>query len=465
MKRYILLLLVAVSFGASNVQGSDTFHVTRSDGSFLSFFCNEVESIQFSKTDASGTVHEKYVTQVIETSKGSFYQVPISDIKEVSFDTPPIEPSTYIDLGLSVKWASCNAGASSPEEYGGYYNWNATRYFDLPNEEQMDELCNRCIWEETTLNGVKGFKVIGPSANSIFLPYAGFHYISLSKNQGEVGNYWSSTFNPASFLRFYGNAKSLVNCDISSFYEYSVRPVASSTPIEIITSLVTNISENSAICHGYVDGIENATTPFSFGICYSTSSNVIVETGNCVASSNKVSGNFSVNLIGLKAKTIYYYRAYISYNGKYSFYGETSNFITKDITPSTYIDLGLSVKWASSNVGASSPEDYGSFYNWNDALSFHLPTKAQMEELDSKCTWECTTLNGVNGVKITGTNGNSIFIPSCNSQGYSGYYWSSTPYPYNNKDAYYLYFNINDYRYMGNYIDRLEKFSVRPVSE
>ena len=33
----------------------------------------------------------------------------------------------YVDLGLSVKWAMCNVGASSPEEYGDYYAWGETK--------------------------------------------------------------------------------------------------------------------------------------------------------------------------------------------------------------------------------------------------------------------------------------------------------------------------------------------------
>ncbi|MEG2218968.1 MAG: hypothetical protein RRY02_05540, partial [Muribaculaceae bacterium] len=170
MKRYILFLLVALSFVASTAQMLEEFHIIRSDGSFSSFLCSEIKSIQFSKTDVSGViVSEKYITQIVEKSDGSSYKVPISEMKEMSFDTPPIEQSTYIDLGLSVKWASCNAGASSPEGYGGYYNWKAACKFSLPTQEQIKELIDKCTWEVTTLNGVTGMKVTGPNGNSIFM--------------------------------------------------------------------------------------------------------------------------------------------------------------------------------------------------------------------------------------------------------------------------------------------------------
>ncbi|MEF9924564.1 MAG: serine/threonine protein kinase, partial [Muribaculaceae bacterium] len=101
-----------------------------------------------------------------------------------------------------------------------------------------------------------------------------------------------------------------------------------------------------------------------------------------------------------------------------------------------------------------------------------LPTKAQMEELDSKCTWEGTTLNGVKGVKVTGPNGNSIFMPCAGfrngstlyEQGKNGFYWSSTPSLNNDVFAYDLTFNDNgDSNVFDNYV--IDEFSVRTVAE
>ncbi|MEG2598792.1 MAG: hypothetical protein RSA66_04910 [Muribaculaceae bacterium] len=372
MKRYILFLLVALSFVASTAQMLEEFHIIRSDGSFSSFLCSEIKSIQFSKTDVSGViVSEKYVTQIVEKSDGSSYKVPISEMKEMSFDTPPIEQSTYIDLGLSVKWASCNAGASSPEGYGGYYNWKAACKFSLPTQEQIKELIDKCTWEGTSLNDVTGMKVTGPNGNSIFMPYSGFLIGSIPLGQGSNGYYWSSTLaNNAVDARIlaFDVGGYVFNVDVDE--ELSVRPVSDTPPIE------------------------------------------------------------------------------------------------------TYIDLGLSVKWASCNEGASSPEGYGEYYNWEPACKFNLPTQAQMEELDSKCTWEGTTLNGVKGVKVTGPNGNSIFMPCAGfrsdstlyGQGKNGFYWSSTPSPNNDVFAFNLTFNDNgDSNVFDDYV--IIELSVRTVAE
>ncbi|MBO5921828.1 MAG: InlB B-repeat-containing protein [Bacteroidaceae bacterium] len=131
-----------------------------------------------------------------------------------------------------------------------------------------------------------------------------------------------------------------------------------------------------------------------------------------------------------------------------------------------YVDLGLpsGTLWASCNVGATAPEKYGSYYSWGETKSFsgkysyynygrdisgtqydvahvkwggdwRMPTYEEQDELCEECDWEWTTLNGVYGFKVTGPNGNSIFLPAAGYQDYYegaksrgsyGYYWSST---------------------------------------
>ena len=152
----------------------------------------------------------------------------------------------YVDLGLSVKWATCNVGASKPEEYGDYFAWGEvepkevydwstykwgnsnetqTKYctdsnygtvdnktvlesaddaatanwggaWRMPTYEELDELLTKCTWIVATMNGVDGCKVIGPNGNSIFLPSAG--YRQGGSSGGREGTYWSSSLYAAS---------------------------------------------------------------------------------------------------------------------------------------------------------------------------------------------------------------------------------------------------------------------------
>ncbi len=154
----------------------------------------------------------------------------------------PETPYEYVDLGLSVKWATCNLGANAPEEYGHFFTWDvehldaddwsgvvkpiqpkqrniatyekvvldttgnvdpAKKYLDekwrMPTKEELEELVDNCTWEWITQNGVYGCKVIsnitGYTDRSIFLPAAG---VMGEKDTNiydaeEYGYYWSST--------------------------------------------------------------------------------------------------------------------------------------------------------------------------------------------------------------------------------------------------------------------------------
>ena len=177
-----------------------------------------------------------------------------------------------------------------------------------------------------------------------------------------------------------------------------------------------------------------------------------------------------------------------------------------------YVDLGLpsGLKWATCNVGANKPEDYGNYYAWGEIKTkseytsdnnitydkrfkfndisgdarydaaranwggtWRLPTRAELEELEDKCTWTWTMQNGVKGYKVTGPNGNSIFLPAAGAlhgtslynDGSTGLYWSSTPDDYYfDYGAYCLgfYYRLED---VYCYDTRFDGLTVRPITE
>lgn len=166
-----------------------------------------------------------------------------------------------------------------------------------------------------------------------------------------------------------------------------------------------------------------------------------------------------------------------------------------------YVDLGLpsGLLWATCNVGASKPEDYGNHYAWGETSTkssytesnsktygesmgdiagnssydaatanwggnWRMPTKTEMQELIANCTWKWTTQNGVTGYKVTGPNGNSIFLPAVGSRdGSYGLYWSSTPYKSDADRAYDLYFYSSVHHMYNGHRDR--GLCIRPVLE
>jgi hypothetical protein len=171
----------------------------------------------------------------------------------------------YVDLGLSVKWATCNVGANSVMEYGDYFAWGETEpkgvydcqaykwsvygkgpwydklikycndmaygggeYFDyktildieddaacvnwggdwrMPTKEEVEELVMNCkcqyvLRKDTCGNSVYGYRVTGVNGNSIFFPTAGFMSGSTLRGSALWGNYWSSSLS----LNMPGNA-------------------------------------------------------------------------------------------------------------------------------------------------------------------------------------------------------------------------------------------------------------------
>lgn len=108
----------------------------------------------------------------------------------------------WIDLGLpsGTLWRCCNEGASTPEAYGGYYQFGQVS--SAPTLEQINELVSNCTYQWTTQNGINGGKFIGPNGGSIFLPAAGYYWGGELYYVGSYGLYWSST--PGGEFRAYG---------------------------------------------------------------------------------------------------------------------------------------------------------------------------------------------------------------------------------------------------------------------
>ena len=440
----------------------------------------------------------------------------------------------YVDLGLSVKWATCNIGASSSEEYGDYFAWgetttkteytsdnsttfgltpsdlraqgiideegNLTSTYDaaktnwgiewrMPTDYDFNELMANCTWTMTTQNGVSGYTVTSKiNGNHIFLPFAGNYGDSYVYGIGNEGRIWTSTVvegddntNNAYYL-YISNVRNVQ--DYRRCYGYSIRPVfigGLEGPGEqcalVTTAEVTEITSKGAVCGGEVI-TSNGSTVKEKGVCWSTSENPTIDDNRTIDGLGI--GAFTSTLTDLTINTTYYVRAYAT-NSAGTSYGEQKSFTTA-LNPNghEYVDLGLpsGLKWATCNVGASCPEDYGGFYAWgetetkesyststshtfgyaysqlleqgvvdeeynltpaHDAATvnwggdWRMPTKEEQEELLNNCNWTWTTRNGVNGYVVTGTNGNQIFLPfagyhgSSNviSLGENGCYWSS----------------------------------------
>lgn len=123
----------------------------------------------------------------------------------------------YVDLGLSVYWATCNIGASNRTSSGDMYafgettvksEYTASNYtggnadvvkqkwggdWRLPTKEEIEELKNKCSWEQRTIDGTVVRVAISPNGNYIVVPYYSRHYVSAELGYVAFGGLWSST--------------------------------------------------------------------------------------------------------------------------------------------------------------------------------------------------------------------------------------------------------------------------------
>ena len=187
------------------------------------------------------------------------------------------------------------------------------------------------------------------------------------------------------------------------------------------------------------------------------------------------------------------------------------------------VDMGLSVKWANVNMGAKKSTDFGDYYAWGETKpkdyyswdsyiwsrgnspmltkysvgdrksqltladdaahanwggKWRMPTEAECEELANpdNCIWEWTTNNGINGYKVTSKKtGNSIFLPITGFRFYGktqfraiyGYYWTSTVFTGNPKNAIRLEFNLDEVKvdYGNLSSNRFSGHCIRAVQE
>ena len=216
---------------------------------------------------------------------GKTLEIAVSNLDSISFTKPTtgIENGyTWVDLGLSVKWATCNIGATKPEDYGNYYAWGEiktkdsytwenytlangsydalTKYCDnssygnngftdelttletaddaasqiwggnwrMPTIDEWRELIDNCTWTWTTKNSVNGYEVKATNGNSIFLPAAGYRDGDELNGAGSYGSYWSSSLradypNYAQYVSFGSDYHD--TDDSCRYYGHSVRPV------------------------------------------------------------------------------------------------------------------------------------------------------------------------------------------------------------------------------------------------
>jgi hypothetical protein len=242
-------------------------------------------------------------------------------------------------------------------------------------------------------------------------------------------------------VSYYGEVKSFVTTDA-----------------KLSDCKITNISASKGLVSATVSGTDGVPVEIGAGAKISTS-NVVEDIKNGLEFGGSIDGSaLTSEAYGLLPNTTYYYIPYISL-GDGHVYGEAGSFKTGNYEPE-YVDLGLSVLWATANVGAEKATDLGSrvgygqldvtmhstdiddytiakdiFGDANDIAAANdygrMPVADEVKELVVCTTHEWTEVDGVQGIRFTASNGKSIFLPAAGSRsgqeisdlGSVGNYW------------------------------------------
>lgn len=433
-------------------------------------FSNSSSIVQIAVGDISYS--RTLASTKLSLGESGFFDIPSSSyLYGWIQDSGTINGYEYVNLGLKsgTLWATCNIGASSPEEFGDFYSWGEIEekdYYDwntyiycngtydtaynlgrdiagtqydvacvkwggtwrMPSILQFIELYNNCTWTWTTRNGIFGYIVEGPNSNTIFLPAADHQFLDnnhFDTNEDYTGgDYWSSSEDyqtSAHYLSFYSGSMSCYQ-SCSKDWGLSVRAVSTEGP-----------KPEHSIAEPVDLGLPSGTKWASWNIGASSPE----EYGGYYAwGETEPKGYYDQN-------TYLYYIPYLDNKDHYYYIGD-------DIANTEY-DVAHVM--------------------WGDSWS--MPTIEQFEELCDYCSWTWISRNGKNGYLVTGPNNNSIFLPAAGyywgerlfGEGSSGYYWSSTLHRYMDYEycAYELWFE--EYLCIPQENYRYEGVSIRAVCQ
>jgi len=353
----------------------------------------------------------------------------------------PLVQKGWVDMGLpsGTLWYSCNIGTTKPQGYGAYFAWGETRpkseyswdtyahgtgenaltkycnsasygldgFSDgltvlqpgddgattafgssahIPTKDEWQELLDNCTSEWTKYNGVSGTMFTSnTNGNRLFLPAAGNKQGTELNDIGTYGNYWSASLYTTSPWRawslglYYSGTVSYMENGMYRNLGFSVRAVKSPNYQEWVDLGLPSGTKWYSCNIG-------ATKPWEYGSYFAWGETTTKET----------------------------------YDWSNYAYGDSDTTLTKYCDNADYGLNGFT-----DTLTVLQPGD--------DAATVKLgggartPTKAEWQELIDNCTWEWTTMNGVNGYKVTSNaNGASLFLPAAGYRGGSSLYGDGT---------------------------------------
>lgn len=376
--------------------------------------------------------------------------LPTEESIDISEPSGSILGHNYVDLGLSVMWATANIGASTDYDFGDYFMWAGTKLQEcydchhndnlalnkkniigseydaaaskwgyawrLPNIIELRELIEECSWSWIEKEGKNGYAVTGPNGNTIFLPAAGYRRNYDIKDKNKIGYYRSGINDGNDYLLIESGLHYL-----SGVYRdndgLSVRPIFDPKSLPKATGNING--------HEYVDlGLSVKWAMCNVGV------NDFTKTGDLFRWGNIESSAYP--------------------------WPDTEEYKKHKLKETKKISL----------ISGDTMHDVAT-NEWGD--SWRMPNEKEVYELINKCTWTKIQIGGVEGYKVIGPNGNWIFLPLTNwnqdigsSKIYYGKYWTGESYS-DHKRANALYLTSKSV-YLGGE-EKVMPCPIRPVAK
>lgn len=431
--------------------------IKQTDDKYKSVGYMEISGISFANTDKSGNIFDDYGSDLYAgdvkyLSPKVFYKGLANTEKEISLDLKIIKDDGTVMSGKDSpngytfsNTVKVESGEGKSLYLLGWGNNAATAY--SPGQYKYE------IWYKGNILFQKGFRIHSgktPLVNNKLMKISNISFGNGDKNANLISGYGETLVeNEVQYLQ-----------PQISYQGYVLSEQKVTLMIRIILS----------------DG--NMTKGSSSPLCFTTKSDMVIKPGN----------NISILMgWGNDNKTLYksgthIYEIWLNGDKIYetTFEVKKSRESVSNLTNPTetrqnyeYVDLGLSVLWATCNIGAENPYERGAFFSWGEVETksvfshdnykyndmnvrdigknisgtsydaatqiwgnnWRIPTLKEMRELINHCTWEKTIVHGCNGYRITGKNGNSIFMPATGFDLGPGYgiigkdackYWTAT---------------------------------------
>ena len=366
----------------------------------------------------------------------------------------PEDPSSnapYVDLGLSVKWASLNVGANNTQDRGYYYAWGESsikntyewqnykfgdrddidkynhddrlsnlmfdddaasvvmgRNYRIPTTDEIKELTERCSWETTILNGTTVCKITGPNGNYIYLPYSGHYEGEELCLADEEVSFWSSTIDTSNIIKAHSIAFSISENSTKSIercHGLTIRAVYDSC-------LIVNYIANNGSSDKYQ--IRNKAGNITIEDNNFVNSGYIFTKWNTKADGSGISYNAGQNITLNEDLTLYAQWSEVIYRAEYHSNTADNETYTENIgSGETYAIIscpfsydGLSfIGWNTSSDGSGTAYEVGQEMVVNDDITLYAQWEASSHKViyrannsSDDCIEELVTHNNTHAI-------------------------------------------------------------------